>query len=101
MIAAARWALLAAVVAIAAFLRFDDLGGPSYWLDEILHQNFTSAAAAQPLWRWLVSVDGEKVTSPDEFLSLIEQHRPGERAILGIVRGGSVVEVPVTLTSEE
>ena len=49
----------------------------------------------------IVSVDGEKVTSPDEFLSLIEQHRPGERAILGIVRGGSVVEVPVTLTSEE
>jgi S1-C subfamily serine protease len=49
----------------------------------------------------IVSVDGEKVSSPDEFLSLIEQHRPGERAIFGIVRGNTVVEVPVTLTSEE
>jgi S1-C subfamily serine protease len=49
----------------------------------------------------IVSVDGEQVTSPDEFLSLIERHRPGERARLGIVREGEIVEVTVTLTSEE
>jgi S1-C subfamily serine protease len=49
----------------------------------------------------IVSVDGEQVTTPDEFLSLVERHRPGERALLGIVRDGEIVEVPVTLTSEE
>src|SRR5207249_759254 len=44
-----------AVLAIAAgaLLRFDGLGVPSYWLDEILGQNLTTTAAAQPWWRWL------------------------------------------------
>jgi S1-C subfamily serine protease len=46
-------------------------------------------------------VDGEQVMTPDEFLSLVERHRPGERALLGIVREGEIVEVPVTLTAEE
>ena len=49
----------------------------------------------------IVSVDGEQVTTRDEFLSLIERRRPGERALLGIVREGELVEVTVTLTSEE
>jgi S1-C subfamily serine protease len=49
----------------------------------------------------IVSVDGEQVMTPDEFLSLVERHRPGERALLGIVREGEIVEVPVTLTAEE
>ncbi len=44
-----------AVVAIAAgaFLRFDGLGVPSYWLDEILGQTLTTRTAEQPWWRWL------------------------------------------------
>jgi S1-C subfamily serine protease len=49
----------------------------------------------------IVSVDGHKVASGDEFLTFIEQHRPGEEAILGIVRGGQVVDVPVTLGAGE
>jgi S1-C subfamily serine protease len=49
----------------------------------------------------IVSVDGDKVTSPDEFLTLIERHRPGEKALLGIVRGGEVAEVPVALAAGE
>jgi S1-C subfamily serine protease len=49
----------------------------------------------------IVSVDGEPVRTADEFLSLIERHRPGERALLGVVRDGQIVEVPVTLAAEE
>jgi hypothetical protein len=59
-----RWswasrAVLAAAVAVGAFLRFDRLGQPSYWLDEILGQLLTTSAAAQPWWRWLFGLDTE------------------------------------------
>ncbi|HEU4887082.1 MAG TPA: hypothetical protein VFV49_04285, partial [Thermoanaerobaculia bacterium] len=50
-----RWAwlaLLAAAIAIGAYLRFDRLGEPSYWLDEILHQHLTDLAAAKSWWQW-------------------------------------------------
>ncbi|HEX8255500.1 MAG TPA: hypothetical protein VF846_20335 [Thermoanaerobaculia bacterium] len=45
--------LLAAAIALAAFLRLDALGDPSYWLDEILHQQLMMQFAALPWWRWL------------------------------------------------
>jgi hypothetical protein len=48
----AWYALLAAAIAVGAFLRFDALGEPSYWLDEILHQHLTDSAAAKSWWRW-------------------------------------------------
>jgi hypothetical protein len=51
--------LLAAAVILAAFLRFDGLGEPSYWLDEILHQNLTTEAAAQPWWKWIAGFSPE------------------------------------------
>jgi mannosyltransferase len=51
--------LLAAVIILAAFLRFDGLGVPSYWLDEILHQYLTTNAAAQPWWRWIIGFSPE------------------------------------------
>ncbi len=54
-----RWALLAAVVALAAFLRFDGLGRPSYWLDEILGDRLTTRAASQPAWRWITGLERE------------------------------------------
>jgi hypothetical protein len=44
-------ALLA--IAAGAFLRFDGLGVPSYWVDEILGQRLTTAAASGRWWRWL------------------------------------------------
>jgi mannosyltransferase len=50
-------ALLAAVVALAAFLRFDGLGRPSYWLDEILGDQLTTRAASEPLWRWITGLE--------------------------------------------
>ena len=59
MIRIARWIALAAVVAVGAFLRFDALHEPSYWLDEILYEQLTRAAAAQPWWKWLVASHAE------------------------------------------
>ena len=44
--------LLAAAIGVATFLRFDGLGRPSYWLDEILGQNLTKKAMATVWWRW-------------------------------------------------
>jgi S1-C subfamily serine protease len=49
----------------------------------------------------IVAVDGEKATTPDAFLSLIERHMPGEQAIITVLRGGKLVDVPVTLGAGE
>lgn len=59
MTAAARWVLLAAIVGVAAFLRFQALGEPSYWLDEILHQELTTRAGEQVWWRWIRALHDE------------------------------------------
>jgi mannosyltransferase len=48
--------LLAAIVAVAVFLRFDGLGRPSYWLDEILGQIVMARSSELPFWRWLGGV---------------------------------------------
>lgn len=49
----------------------------------------------------IVAVDGEKATTPDAFLSLIERHLPGEQAIITVLRAGRLVDVPVTLGAGE
>ena len=49
----------------------------------------------------IVAVDGEKATTADTFLSLIESHQPGERAIITVVRDGETIDVPVTLSAGE
>lgn len=49
----------------------------------------------------IVAVDGEKATTADAFLSLIERHRPGEQATLTVVRGNQMLDVPVTLGAAE
>lgn len=54
-----RLAVLALVIAFGAYLRFDALGTPSYWLDEVLGQQLTSEALAQPWWRWLTGFEAE------------------------------------------
>lgn len=50
------WVGLAATVAVAAFLRFDGLGVPSYWLDEVLGQLLVQRAPEIPWWQWLTGV---------------------------------------------
>jgi len=45
----------------------------------------------------IVSVDGKPVSTVDELLSAIEQHRPGERVIVGVVREGRKIEIAIPL----
>jgi len=49
----------------------------------------------------IVAVDGEKVTTADSFLTLIERHRPGDRAVLTLFREGELIEVSLTLAAGE
>jgi S1-C subfamily serine protease len=49
----------------------------------------------------VIAVDGEKATTADAYLSLIERHRPGEQAIVTVIRGKQLVDVSVTLGSGE
>jgi S1-C subfamily serine protease len=49
----------------------------------------------------IVAVDGQRVKSADEFLSFIERHLPGEQAVLGVIRDGQQIEVPITLGAGE
>ncbi|HEX3584252.1 MAG TPA: glycosyltransferase family 39 protein, partial [Thermoanaerobaculia bacterium] len=51
--------LCAAAIALAAFLRFHQLGVPCYWLDEVLGDNLTTAAAHAPWWRWITGFEPE------------------------------------------
>ncbi|REK17983.1 MAG: PDZ domain-containing protein [Planctomycetota bacterium] len=49
----------------------------------------------------IVAVDGEKISSAGEFLSLIEARDPGARVMLTIIRQGRTIEVPLVLTTDE
>jgi S1-C subfamily serine protease len=49
----------------------------------------------------IVAVDGEKATTADDFLTLIERRRPGEQAMITVIRSGQLVDVPVTLGAGE
>ena len=51
--------ILAAALALGAWLRFNGLHEPSYWLDEMLGDQLTRAAAQQPWWRWLIGLERE------------------------------------------
>ncbi|MGZ8711508.1 MAG: hypothetical protein ACXW28_14905, partial [Thermoanaerobaculia bacterium] len=52
----ASWAALALATAVAAFLRFNGLGEPSYWLDEILGQVVVRRVGSIPWSEWLTGV---------------------------------------------
>lgn len=56
----AELTLIIAALALAAFLRFDHLGGPSYWLDEILGDQLTTHyAATARWWHWITGFERE------------------------------------------
>ena len=46
-----------------------------------------------------MAVDGEKIATPEEFLSLIESKEPGQEVVITVVRGGREVNVPVRLSA--
>jgi S1-C subfamily serine protease len=45
----------------------------------------------------IVGVNGKKTLKPDEFLSEIESHRPGDKITIEVLREGEVVSVPLQL----
>lgn len=48
----------------------------------------------------VVAVDGKRIASADEFLGAIEEHRPGEQAVITVMRDDRRVEVPVQLSED-
>jgi 4-amino-4-deoxy-L-arabinose transferase-like glycosyltransferase len=48
--------LLALIIVLGAYLRLADLGGPSLWLDEMLHLEVTQSLSDQPWYRLLAGV---------------------------------------------
>jgi S1-C subfamily serine protease len=49
----------------------------------------------------IIAVDGEKVTTAEQFLLLIEAHRPGEEVELTVIRDGRLENLKVRLTAGE
>lgn len=47
------------------------------------------------------TVDGVPVKNADALLAAIEDRKPGDTVVLGIIRNGQAVEVPVTLGTSE
>jgi S1-C subfamily serine protease len=45
----------------------------------------------------IVAVDGQSVDSASAFLEKVEEHQPGERVVVTVIRGGETVQIPVTL----
>jgi S1-C subfamily serine protease len=45
----------------------------------------------------IVAVDGRRMTSASEFIDTIEQHRPGDKVVLTLLREGRTAQVEVTL----
>ncbi|GIX03927.1 MAG: hypothetical protein KatS3mg113_0933 [Planctomycetaceae bacterium] len=49
----------------------------------------------------IVAIDGEKVRSVDDFLSYIDQKRPGDQVIITVIREGQRLDVPLILSASE
>jgi len=45
----------------------------------------------------IVAVDGAPVASVDDLIAQLNRHQPGDKVTLTVVRGGSKMDVPVTL----
>lgn len=48
----------------------------------------------------IVAVDGQPALTADDFLTRLEQHRPGEQAVITVLRGEQKVDVTVELVEE-
>jgi S1-C subfamily serine protease len=48
----------------------------------------------------IVAVDGQKVSTADDFLSAVESKNPGDRLLIGVLRQGHLLDVPLTLAAE-
>ncbi len=49
----------------------------------------------------IIGIDGKRIRTVDEMLTLIEQKKPGEKVLVSVERGGRQVDVEVTLGASE
>lgn len=49
----------------------------------------------------IIGVDGQRVKTADEFLELIERHRPGDQTLITVIRDGREINIPVLLAADE
>jgi S1-C subfamily serine protease len=49
----------------------------------------------------IIAVDDQKVATADDFLSYIDEKKPGDEVVLTIIREGKKLKVPVPLASSE
>ena len=49
----------------------------------------------------IVAVNGEKITTANDFLTLVEAKQPGDEVTLTVIRDGREVVVPLRLASSE
>ena len=49
----------------------------------------------------IVGVDGQKIDTADDFLSYIDEKKPGQEVVLTVIRDGKKLKVAVVLVSSE
>ena len=45
----------------------------------------------------IVGVNGQETMTGEEFITAVEEHKPGETIILNVVRDGKLIELPIVL----
>ena len=63
--------------------------------------NYETKAIDRSAADLIVAVDGEKIVTANEFLSLVEAKQPGQEVTITVIRGGREVQVPVRLVAGE
>jgi S1-C subfamily serine protease len=45
----------------------------------------------------IIGIDGQKVRTRDDLLSIIEAKKPGDQVVLSLARNGQMAQIPVIL----
>lgn len=61
----------------------------------LLRSNYVDRQSAD----LIVGVNRRRITDAEEFLSILEQHRPGQTVVLNIIRDGHEMELPILLAA--
>ena len=59
----------------------------------VVERNAVDWAAADVI----VGVDGVKTKKADDFTAVVDDHKPGDRLVLEVLRGGKIVQIPIVL----